>query len=203
MSATVPSAPLSVVGTGGNAKVALTWQAPASTGGSPITGYGVDYSSNGGTTWTTAIAPSAALTARSYTVTGLTNGTPYVFRVVAANAVGAGPFSATSAAYTPAFTAPSAPTIVSVTPGVGQVTVSWTPPADNGGAPIIRYALRLTPNNGATWPLYAYPTVTVPPGTAYTWTGLTPGTTYKFQVIAQNSVGYGAYSAASGPALVQ
>ena len=80
----------------------------SSDGGSPITGYGVDYSSDGGSTWTTAVAPSAAMTAKSYTVTGLTNGTAYVFRVGAANAVGTGAWSATSAAYTPQATVPGA-----------------------------------------------------------------------------------------------
>jgi len=142
------------------------------------------------------------MTAQSYTVTGLTNGTAYVFRVVAANAVGAGPFSATSPAYPPALSAPSAPTILSATPGAGQVALSWTPPADNGGAPITRYLVRYS-SNGGSYNVYAYPPVTNPLGLAWSWTGLTSGTTYRFQVIAQNSVGWGTWSAPSGPALVQ
>jgi hypothetical protein len=202
-STTAPSAPLSVVGTPGNTKVALTWQAPSSTGGSSITGYGVDYSSNGGTNWATALAPSAASTARSYTVTGLTNGTAYVFRVVAANAVGAGPFSATSAAYTPAISVPSAPTIVSATPGAGNVTLNWTPPADNGGATITRYMMRASTNNGVSYLTPYAVTPTGNPPTTWVMTGLTPGTSYRFQVVAQNSAGYGAWSVISGVALVR
>ena len=46
--ATVPSAPRSVGVVSGNTQLAVTWLAPASTGGSPITDYLVKYSSNGG-----------------------------------------------------------------------------------------------------------------------------------------------------------
>jgi len=87
--ATVPSAPTSVVAVSGNAQLAVTWVAPASTGGSPIIEYVVKYSSNGGSTWTRFL-PSSGLpiTALSCTVTGLSNGTPYVIKVIAQNAVG-------------------------------------------------------------------------------------------------------------------
>src|SRR5207253_10404245 len=46
-----PSAPTNLVATGGNAQVGLTWQAPASNGGSPITNYRIyrATSSNGET----------------------------------------------------------------------------------------------------------------------------------------------------------
>ena len=87
--AAVPSAPTSVVAVSGDAQLAVTWVAPASTGGSPITEYVVKYSSNGGASWT-RFFPSSGLpiTALSCTVTGLTNGTPYVIKVIAQNAVG-------------------------------------------------------------------------------------------------------------------
>ena len=39
--ATVPSAPLNVIGTGGNGSAVLRWTAPASNGGAPITSYTV------------------------------------------------------------------------------------------------------------------------------------------------------------------
>ena len=50
---TVPGAPTGLVATPGNAQVALAWTAPASTGGSPITGYTAT-ASPGGATCTTA-----------------------------------------------------------------------------------------------------------------------------------------------------
>ena len=78
----------------------MTWTAPVSTGGSNITDYLVQYSSNGGLTWTTFTDPVS--TATSCTVTGLINGKNYVIKVVAKNAVGSSLPSANSAPATPA-----------------------------------------------------------------------------------------------------
>ena len=89
----VPGAPTGVTATAGNGQATVTWSAPASNGGSPITGYTVT-ASPGGLTCTTA----GALTC---TVSGLTNGTPYSFTVTASNAAGTGPSSSPSASVTP------------------------------------------------------------------------------------------------------
>lgn len=85
-----PVAPTSLAGTPGDGQVALTWAAPATTHGT-ITDYEVQYSSDGGVTWATFYEPPASpqgwdiSTATSRTVTGLTNGTEYTFRVAAVN----------------------------------------------------------------------------------------------------------------------
>ena len=89
----MPGAPTGVTATAGNGQATVTWSAPASNGGSPITGYTVT-ASPGGLTCTTA----GALTC---TVSGLTNGTPYSFTVTASNAAGTGPSSSPSASVTP------------------------------------------------------------------------------------------------------
>ena len=101
--AVVPSAPTSVVATSGNTQLAVTWVAPANTGGSAITEYLVKYSSNNGVagSWT-RYRPGSPITATSCTVTGLTNGTAYVIKVIAKNTVGISPPSANSAPATPA-----------------------------------------------------------------------------------------------------
>ena len=96
----VPAAPTSVTATGGNAQAAVSWTAPAALSTLPITDYTVQYSSNSGTTWTT-FTRAASATA-SATVTGLTNGTAYTFRVAAVNGVGTGAYSTASSAVTPA-----------------------------------------------------------------------------------------------------
>ncbi|MGA9594894.1 MAG: fibronectin type III domain-containing protein [Acidimicrobiia bacterium] len=95
--ATAPEAPQNVAGTGGNGLAVVTWDAPDS-GGSPISDYVVEYSSDGGATWHTF--DDGVSTETSVTVTGLSNGTQYLFRVSAVNAIGTGP-AATSAAVTP------------------------------------------------------------------------------------------------------
>ena len=79
---TTPGAPQNLSGVPGNAQVTLSWDAPASDGGSAITGYEYAIDDNG--TWIDAG------TDRRVTVSGLTNGQPYTFAVRAVNAVGGG-----------------------------------------------------------------------------------------------------------------
>lgn len=108
-SATTPSAPADVTATAGNGSATVSWGAPASNGGTPVTGYRVDISSNGGTSWSIA---ATGLAGSPYTAVGLTNGTSYRFRVSALNAVGYSP-AAMSAVVTPQapVTTPPAPVV--------------------------------------------------------------------------------------------
>lgn len=95
----LPSAPTAATGTAGNAQVALAWTAPSVLAQTPITDYVVQYSSNSGSTWTTF--SDGTSTAASATVTGLTNGTAYVFRVAAVNGIGTGAYSSVVGPVTP------------------------------------------------------------------------------------------------------
>ncbi|HVW45542.1 MAG TPA: DUF4082 domain-containing protein, partial [Solirubrobacterales bacterium] len=95
-----PGAPGGVGVAAGNNAAEVTWTAPASNGGSPITGYRV-----------TPYLGSEALAATSVgaeatraTVGSLTNGRSYTFRVAAVNAAGTGAESAASAAVVPRLT---------------------------------------------------------------------------------------------------
>ena len=63
------ASPASGVGSG---EVALSWTAPVANGGSAITDYVVEYSTNGGSSWSTFADGTSTVT--SATVTGLTNG---------------------------------------------------------------------------------------------------------------------------------
>ncbi len=94
-----PGAPTGVTGTAGTGSADVEWTAPASDGGSAITGYAVEQSTDGGATWVDA--PMCTGTALACTVTGLTNGTGYVFRVSATNDNGTGPWSDPSETVTP------------------------------------------------------------------------------------------------------
>ncbi len=92
-------APTVVAGTAGNTTVALTWVAPASTGGSDITDYVVQYSTSSSDSYTTF--DDGTSTSTSATVTGLTNGIAYYFKVFATHSAGTLPDSPTSAAIRP------------------------------------------------------------------------------------------------------
>ena len=92
--ASVPDAPTSPVAAVGNTQSTITFSAPASNGGSAITGYTVT-SSPGSFTATGATSPII--------VTGLTNGTSYTFTIVATNALGNSVASVVSNAVTPNF----------------------------------------------------------------------------------------------------
>jgi hypothetical protein len=87
--ALVPAAPTGISGTPGVGTMALAWTAPTNTGGVALTDYIIQYSTDQ-TNWTTfADGTSTATTA---TVTGLTGGTNYYFRVAAVNSVGTGAY---------------------------------------------------------------------------------------------------------------
>ena len=175
--ATIPGAPGNVTATGGNAQASVSFTAPASDGGSGITGYIVTATPGGKT---------ASGTASPITVTGLTNGVVYRFTVRAVNGIGKGPPSTLSNSVRPA-TTPGAPRAVTATAGNAMATVRFTAPATNGGSPITGYLV--TPNSGEQTGSGKASPITVQ--------GLTNGTPYSFTVSAINAAGTGAASSPS------
>ncbi|MDR3647902.1 MAG: fibronectin type III domain-containing protein, partial [Acidimicrobiales bacterium] len=145
--ATTPSAPTGVNATAGSGAATVTWTAPATNGGSTLTGYVV--TPYVGAVAQTSLSVTAAATAASATVPGLTNGTTYTFTVSATNALGTGPASAPSNPVTPTVAAvpPGTPFGVTATAGTNSVTVSWAAPS-NGGSTITSYTV--TPYAGST-----------------------------------------------------
>jgi Fibronectin type III domain len=182
----VPTGPVMGTPVLGNAQVSLVWSPPASDGGSTLTGYLVEKSPNGTSTWTTVTTTAA--TARATTATGLTNGTIQYFRVSAINAIGTGAASnVVSATPTAALRAPGPPNLVSALGGNTTITLGWTAPADNGGAAISTYTVEYA-NVGVTGWTVASSSVT---GLSYTHTGRTNDSLVAYQVTAVNSVGAG------------
>jgi hypothetical protein len=173
---TVPGIPSNPRATPGDGQATVSFSAPASTGGAPITGYIVTPSGGG--------APVQA-TSSPVTIPGLINGTTYTFTVAAVNQFGTGP-AVTSNSITPSGV-PGAPVNVSAAAGDGQATISFMPPASNGGSPILGYTAVSSPG-GHSWSNISSP---------ITISGLSDGIAYTFTVYATNAAGNGPPSAAS------
>ena len=175
--AVAPGAPTLVSAVRGSLTATISWTAPASNGGSVITGYTVTCTA--GAVTKTAVGTA---TATSAVVKTLLNGTTYTCSVTAKNAKGTSVASSTQTV-TPA-TVPTAPTAAAGVAGNGQVTVSWTPSAINGGSPLTGFAI--TVKAGATVVKTVSASAT---DRSAVVTGLTNGTAYTFSVVAVNSVG--------------
>ncbi|MCX7843123.1 MAG: fibronectin type III domain-containing protein, partial [Clostridia bacterium] len=179
-----PSTPTAILAAAGNSQAYVSFTPPSSNGGSPITHYTVKVFQNGIEQASLATTSSAT----TITVTGLTNGLPYTFKVFATNLIGHSPDSEMSNAVTPTadITAPSAPSAISATAGDTQATVSFTAPLSDGGSSITHYTVKVF-QNGNEQPALA----TTGSATAITVTGLTNGLPYTFKVFATNSAGSG------------
>ena len=181
--ASVPNAPTIGLVTSSSGQAVVPFTASSNNGGSAITSYTAT-SNPGGVTRTLNQSGSG-----SFTVTTLTNGTAYTFRVTATNGVGTSLASAASNSVTPA-SVPNAPTIGLVTSSSGQAVVPFTAPSNNGGSAITSYTVTSNPG-GVTR------TLNQSGSGSFTVTPLTNGTAYTFRVTATNGVGTSLASAAS------
>lgn len=124
---TGPVAPTGVTAVAGNAQASVTWQVPASDGGSPITSYTVSVNTVNGAAPATPISVTVNAPATTAVVTGLTNGSVYTFVVTATNAIGASPASNPCGGVTPQ--PPAADMAITQTPlfpGTVGVNLTYT-----------------------------------------------------------------------------
>ncbi len=185
--AVAPGAPTNVTATLGaiEGTADVTFTAPASDGGSPITSYEVT-SSPGGITGTLSGASGGTVN-----IKGLAIGTAYTFTVTASNAVYTSESSvASSPAVTP-ITITDAPTIgTATTLSDSEISVAFTPPSNGGGSPITSYTVTSSPG-GYTATSSTSPIVV---------SGLNGGTGYTFTVTATNAAGTSDASGSSNQA---
>ena len=190
--ATVPGAPTSLSATAsGSTTINLSWTAPASTGGSAITGYKIEVSSDGGSNWNDLVANTGNANT-TYAHSGLAASTTRHYRVSAINGIGTSATTSNVAnATTGAATAPGAATSLSATSsGSSTIDLSWTAPASNGGAAITGYKIEFSSDSGSNWSDLVANTGNA--NTTYAHSGLTASTTRHYRVSAINSIGTGA-----------
>jgi hypothetical protein len=166
----------------------LLWDLPSSNGGTGITDYKVEFSSNGGTTWNVITHDPSAV--RSFNVTGLTRATAYQFRVSAKNSIGYGVASSVHSITTLA-DVPGAPTLLTKASITSSgIKLGWAAPTNNGGAALTDYKVEVSRDSGATWS-------TIPRAASTSRklriSGMAPGTTYQVRVSAKNSAGFSSF----------
>src|SRR5205807_1771255 len=173
-----------------SSQINLLWSAPSNNRGSPVTGYEIDRSADGGTTWNTIVS-NTGTTATTYSDTNLTPNTPYSYHVSAVNSVGTSLPSKTASATT-TIAPPAAPTGVTATPKSStKITTSWTASA------------------GATWYQVFNSTSSSGPfvkfggtsGTSLVNSGLHPNTAYYYVVQASNTGGSSPFSSPPASAI--
>ena len=129
----------------------VVWKAPSDTGRSDISAYDVRYikTSKDETVESNWTVVDNAWTSGplQYTASGLTAGEQYDVQVRAVTAEGDSPWSGTTTV-TPITAA--APTIESITPGNGTLTVIWAAPTNAGLGTIDSYDLRYTRSSSPT-----------------------------------------------------
>ena len=175
-------------------QIDLAWTAPAKNGGAPIRSYKIEISSDGGLNWPISflVVFRSNNVPATFSHTGLALGDTRHYRVFANNSVGTGLASNVASATTATVT-PAAPTRLTATAknGPPRIDLSWTAPADNGGAPISGYKIEVS-SDGSTWSdLHADTGTTT---TTYSHTALSGGDTRHYRVSAINSVGTGSAS---------
>lgn len=183
---TVPGSPSDLSGSPGYEGVYLTWIAPTNNGGRTVINYIIEYSANGGASWTRFNREVSRDT--SANLTGLVNGVGYIFRVSAVNSVGTGAPSLSSPTITPSSSRPSAPRNLAATRGAMLAHLTWV--ASEYGSPT-DYIVEYSSNDGLTWTVF---TDGVSSSTGATVTGLDNAKRYLFRVKAENGSGYGIYA---------
>ena len=175
----------------GTAQIDLSWRAPGNDGGAPVHGYRVEVSEDAGATWQALVADTRNTTTR-YSHIGLAPASTRHYRIRAVNRIGAGEPSRIASATTDA-TVPDAPTKLTATAtSPTQIDLAWTAPAYDGGAAVTGYRIEVS-ETGAAWTDLAQNTRTT--ATAYSHSGLVPGSQRFYRVSAINRAGTGAVSA--------
>ena len=179
-----PTAPAGLTATAsGSSQVNLNWT--ASTDNVGVAGYRVERCQGTGCT---NFAQVGTPTATSYSDTGLAPSSTYRYQVRAVDASGNfSGYSAVASASTPAqsdTTPPSAPTGLSATAiSSSRIDLGWTASTDNVG--VAGYRVERCQGAGCT----NFAQVAPPTGTTYSDTGLSPSTTYRYQVRAVDAAG--------------
>ncbi|GMT25440.1 hypothetical protein PFISCL1PPCAC_16735 [Pristionchus fissidentatus] len=171
----------------------LAWKAPDDDGGEPISHYEVEKLDTATGKW----VPCAKVKDTKAHIDGLKKGQTYQFRVKAVNKEGESDALSTAGdtvAKNP-YDIPGKPTDIEVVDwDANRVNLEWTPPSNDGGAPITQYIVEKKGKHGREWQECAKVDGSK---AAAEVLGLKEGEEYQFRVRAVNKAGPGDPSDAS------
>src|SRR2546425_1142381 len=206
VTATIPSAPTNLSATAVSpSQINLIWTAPTNNGGSAITGYKIERSTDGGTSWGTIVASTVN---SWYSNSFLSANTTYTYKLSTINPIETSLPSSTASATTNPATVPAPPRYLSATTvSPSQINLSWWTPVNTGGSAITAYKIERSTDGGTTWNTIVANTGSVLYINHYSNTGLLPSATYTYRVSAINAIGTSApsssASATTSPATTQ
>ncbi|MYC92444.1 MAG: fibronectin type III domain-containing protein, partial [Gemmatimonadetes bacterium] len=175
----------------GTSRIDIGWQGPVNNGGSPVFGYRIEASNDGGRTWR-IIRRNTNSPVGYYSHRNLQPAETWHYRVYGINVAGLGAASDVASATTEA-TLPGAPrNLAAEADGTSEIDLSWLAPASDGGAQVTGYRVEVSDNGGGSWQILVADTRSSEP--AYTHTGLAPATTRHYRVSAINRIGVGSAS---------
>ena len=187
----LPASPTVGATSGGKNSITLNWMAPTNTGGLPITSYTVVNE-----TLSTATTVTASVTGTN--IAALTAGAKYSFTLQANNMLGASTKVSYPQVTVPAVpSSPVAPTLKIAVGTTSDVSLTWTPPASDGGSPITFYNLVLIPSSGSSISKRVDAT-TLTTGLTSSFPAVANGT-WSATVAAENVIGIGPASGTSAP----
>nr|MDO8110542.1 fibronectin type III domain-containing protein [Candidatus Sigynarchaeota archaeon] len=178
-----PQPPSSLLATGNQGFILVTWQVPSNNGGIPITGYRIYRgTSSGGENFLSTLGNVTI-----FNDTTAMKGIRHYYIVSALNSIGEGGNSTESNAL--ATGTPFAPLIPLATGGWLNISLSWQMPSNTGGYPVTGY--KIYRGNVSSSEICI---ATIANTTAYNDNGLAAGHRYYYKITALNSLGESAFS---------
>ncbi|XP_077459140.1 immunoglobulin-like and fibronectin type III domain-containing protein 1 [Stigmatopora argus] len=184
-----PEGPVETVQTTSSV-IEIQWKPPKDDGGSPVTNYMVERQQAGQSLWTNLGHVSGDKT--SFRDRNVTHGKKYSYRIYAENSEGLGDSLETADSITAGVTIlsgpPGAPKVVSASKTC--ITLTWSPPEDDRGVPVIGYQLEKRKKDTDQW--VSLNTAIEPiEDVNYAVKDVTEGAEYEFRVLAVNESGAG------------
>lgn len=184
---TVPGVPRNLTATSQSRAIYVSWGLPRNDGGSPITGFLLQWKRSSDVLWTDV---SLLAGDTEYTLSGLNERVNYDFQVRAINAIGNGEFSSIVIGAPTIPAVPDAPRGLTVHARDNALEITWNEARTTGG-PITGYEVQYRPMGATLWSSVSR---TASQFSVSVTQGIVADTVYQVRVRASNGLGDGAWS---------